>query len=188
MSEIELKLCPFCGGKNIKEFGTYERTIHCCDCGAEDGFVIGDQNGWEGNWNTRPIEDALQSRAEKAEAMVERLIEAGNALKQHAAKIKSGYVAHDCKLWTDIVDEWRESGNCSPLNELKVENYKLQKELSGKAEQFAKADVMINKLIDAGNDLYMAGLPDGCRIEDSPDGEWAAWDALVAEWEKEQEK
>lgn len=56
----------------------------------------------------------------------------------------------------------------------------LEDALRARAE---KAEAMIDKLIDAGNDLYMAGLPDGYRIEDAPAGEWAAWDELVAEWQ-----
>lgn len=113
MSEIELKPCPFCGGK-VRYAKNYRyrhiwHDIVCNYCGITNTYD--DERQSVRSWNTRPIEDALQSRAEKAEAMVEHLIEAGNALKQHAAKIKSGYVAHDCKLWTDIVEEWRKEAN-----------------------------------------------------------------------------
>lgn len=54
----------------------------------------------------------------------------------------------------------------------------IEDELRARAE---KAEAMIDKLIDAGNDLYMASLPDGCGIGDSPDGEWAAWDEAAGE-------
>lgn len=46
-----------------------------------------------------------------------------------------------------------------------------------------KAEAMVESLIEAGNTLYMAALPDGYRIGDSPtESEWADWDALVAEY------
>ena len=58
----ELKPCPFCGGNNL----TIERLMYvvfCNDCGAE---MSG--NAPLGNWNTRPIEDALNARIAELEA------------------------------------------------------------------------------------------------------------------------
>jgi len=49
MSE-ELKACPFCGSNNIRPAQVESGTM-CRNCGTES----------YGNWNTRPIEDALQS-------------------------------------------------------------------------------------------------------------------------------
>lgn len=54
--EIELKPCPFCGGKAFldSEFsGVY------CNCGAELTFLESDKEAAE-KWNRRPIEDALE--------------------------------------------------------------------------------------------------------------------------------
>jgi len=63
----ELKACPFCGSSNTtldyyeiscpQELGTI---VVCNDCGASAKSIV--------DWNTRPIEDALLARAEKAEA------------------------------------------------------------------------------------------------------------------------
>ena len=76
MSE-KLKQCPFCGGTKI----CTEKSInlnYCDNCSAESNVE---------HWNTRPIEDALQARAEKAEAMVERLIELGDDALESQLKI-----------------------------------------------------------------------------------------------------
>jgi len=57
MSE-ELKACPFCGGNDI----VYEEALsvtYCNDCGGEL------DEGFGSDWNTRPIEDALQAENER---------------------------------------------------------------------------------------------------------------------------
>ena len=70
MSEI-LKPCPFCGGEAfyIKIMGNYEKPheIYCSKCngaiteGRSEKQVVT-------NWNTRPIEDALNKRIAELEA------------------------------------------------------------------------------------------------------------------------
>lgn len=102
---VELKPCPFCGGE------AFEPTI---DGALPDWYVPltscmnndCEENAWMSidNWNTRPIEDALRARAERAENMVERLIEA-----------VGGYffgVEHPASIWrkkiSDLVAEWNE--------------------------------------------------------------------------------
>jgi len=65
-----LKPCPFCGGTKI----CTEKGInlnYCDNCSAESNVE---------RWNARPIEDALNKRIAELEALVERLIEAGNWL------------------------------------------------------------------------------------------------------------
>ena len=59
MSE-ELKPCPFCGSSKIKshDYGNVELLYRCEDCGGEH---------FHSNWNTRPIEDALQARIAELE-------------------------------------------------------------------------------------------------------------------------
>ena len=66
MSE-ELRPCPFCKSNNTtldyyeisgpQELGTI---VVCNDCGASAKSIV--------DWNTRPIEDALQSRIAELEA------------------------------------------------------------------------------------------------------------------------
>jgi transcription elongation factor Elf1 len=77
----ELKACPFCGSSNTtldyyeisgpQELGTI---VVCNDCGASAKSIV--------DWNTRPIEDALLKRAERAEQMVERLTNAGDKMAE----------------------------------------------------------------------------------------------------------
>ena len=63
----ELKACPFCGSSNTtldyyeiscpQELGTI---VVCNDCGASAKSIV--------DWNTRPIEDALNARISELEA------------------------------------------------------------------------------------------------------------------------
>lgn len=70
----ELKACEWCG-KPLGKFELHER-LHCVY--------------------------ALRERAEKAEAMVERMIEAGNELD-----IPPDDFSEEQKEWREIVAEWR---------------------------------------------------------------------------------
>ena len=66
----ELKMCPFCGSDNVKSEEPLD-VVYCLDCGAEMATDLGD-------WNTRPIEDALHARIAELEAELEHVIEVGN--------------------------------------------------------------------------------------------------------------
>ena len=65
----DLKPCPFCGGE--AELCYSEVDTFCRKCNVMQETEL---------WNTRPIEDALRLRIAELEALVERLIEAGNWL------------------------------------------------------------------------------------------------------------
>jgi hypothetical protein len=58
--------------------------------------------------NTRPIEDALQARAEKAEAMVEKLIEAGSMLIETFQDYPDFEEYPEVGKWDTLVAEWKE--------------------------------------------------------------------------------
>lgn len=90
----ELKPCPFCGGE--AELCYSEVDIFCRKCNVMQETEM---------WNTRPIEDALQARAEKAEEMVERLIEAGDDLAGFTMSA-TGDNGHSITLrkWHALVD------------------------------------------------------------------------------------
>ena len=64
----ELKRCPFCGGEAdyTQILGNYGR-VYCftCDGGIREGRS---KDGVIHNWNSRPIEDALNARIAKLEA------------------------------------------------------------------------------------------------------------------------
>ena len=74
----KLKACPFCGSEliNIERDGGF-LWMECTNChatgkvhlflsdtGNADNIVVND-------WNTRPLEDELRERAEKAEAIID---------------------------------------------------------------------------------------------------------------------
>jgi hypothetical protein len=68
MIDSEMGRCPFCGGSDLVDqnlgFGLW-KYVHCQSCGI-DGPANSD-------WNTRPIEDALRARLEKAEAALKEM-------------------------------------------------------------------------------------------------------------------
>jgi Lar family restriction alleviation protein len=74
MSEGELKPCPFCQGL---EFFCSQNTannfsIVCVTCGT-DGKAAKTKEKAIDAWNTRPLEDALQSQLKAAQEEIERL-------------------------------------------------------------------------------------------------------------------
>ncbi len=89
---VELKPCPFCGGKAEIEVDGMFRWVECKNehCGASGkvfSFLVDAGNANNivaNNWNIRPIEDALRDRAEKAErelADVQEISEGGEIQK-----------------------------------------------------------------------------------------------------------
>ena len=74
---IELKPCPFCGGKGeYQEDGSYA-WAECLTCGATGKTFLflpapndGGRKAVIKNWNTRPVEDALQARIAELEAQL----------------------------------------------------------------------------------------------------------------------
>ena len=129
--KLELTPCPFCGAKGFVLFSTYiniykEKMWHigCENCGLVFGGDHFKKNG-KIIWNTRPTEDALRIRAEKAEAdvsrledenyelsyahartfhaeqMIDRFVEAGNDLGTYQYDIEK------IGAWQDLVAEYR---------------------------------------------------------------------------------
>lgn len=117
MSEIELKPCPMCGGvAQVNTWTMHGITESRCFCPNSD-CPNSVRTVALATWNTRPIEDALQSRAERAEAMVERLMRmvedrfvlVGNSLDGHlqdcnCAVFLSSRMERDA--WSELRYEW----------------------------------------------------------------------------------
>ena len=126
----ELKPCPFCG--KMPEVYEFNRRKYY-GCGRDECYTAGfNGTVTKSIWNTRPIEDELhtriaeleaelgkdvdltivglrkellnaQSRIAELEALVDQLIEAGNAM----SNAQSMWVAEEDK-WDALVKDWKE--------------------------------------------------------------------------------
>jgi hypothetical protein len=104
----EPKPCPFCGSKAKKHkyhiLGELVKLIYC----PNENCHFHHRTASVADWNTRPIEDALLARAEQAEAMVERLIEAGNVLIETFQDYPDFEEYPEVGKWDTLVAEWKE--------------------------------------------------------------------------------
>jgi hypothetical protein len=116
-----LKPCPFCGSEDIRVHITHS---HCASCGAQTWehsrwdkgrketylSYTENENLVKSIWNARPIEDALRERAKRAEQMVERLIAAGEVMKQACGDQwgwEDMFTDSEFTDFDDIVTEWK---------------------------------------------------------------------------------
>ena len=102
----ELKACPFCGSSNTtldyyeiscpQELGTI---VVCNDCGASAKSID--------DWNTRPIEDALNTRIAELESVIDQLIEVGEKMFTAVIAAADPY-DEGMREWDKIVNGWKE--------------------------------------------------------------------------------
>ena len=102
----ELKACPFCGSSNTtldyyeiscpQELGTI---VVCNDCGASAKSIV--------DWNTRPIEDALNARIAELEAVIDQLIEVSEKMFTAVIAAADSY-DEGMREWDKIVNDWKE--------------------------------------------------------------------------------
>ena len=102
----ELKACPFCGSSNTtldyyeiscpQELGTI---VVCNDCGASAKSIV--------DWNTRPIEDALNARIAELEAVIDQLIEVSEKMFTAVIAAADSY-DEGMRVWDKIVNDWKE--------------------------------------------------------------------------------
>ena len=95
----ELKPCPFCGGK--AEEDTHIGGVICENYCTNPNTFDGGGGVWTADWNTRPIEDALNARIVELEVYIERLIRAGNALD-----VPPDDFSEEQKDWRETISEW----------------------------------------------------------------------------------
>ena len=106
MTEQVLRPCPFCGDDAILEpDGRFQCINNDCV------LYLQEFRDYERpSWNTRPIEDALQSRAERAEARVELMIKGityGKYIKHGTPDATVSLMNWYQKL-TALIAEWEE--------------------------------------------------------------------------------
>ena len=102
----ELKPCPFCGSKNTtldyfeiscsQELGTL---VFCGDCGSYSTSID--------RWNTRPIEDALRAQLAERDALIERLVDCGDALNEVIPDPEDNGIELSVVLWNALKTEYR---------------------------------------------------------------------------------
>ena len=102
MSE-ELKPCPFCGRTPNPDW-TDESYIECTNrkCSLY-GYGMS-----TGDWNTRPIENALNKRIAELEGLVQRLVEAGDRLSDSLCTYPEEEKTIEVCNWNAIVAEYEE--------------------------------------------------------------------------------
>jgi len=98
----ELKPCPFCGGTNI----CTEKGInlnYCDSCSAEANIE---------HWNTRPLEDALQSRIAELEWNNSELTDENAELTLRVTEMETelNLLKQERDFWNEVYRE-REDAN-----------------------------------------------------------------------------
>lgn len=94
MTEIELKNCPFCEAKLIKEaYGHRHGYNPLKSCPLSDIAWLVDSENFA-KWNTRPIEAQLQTRLTLAVEALEYILGATEAY-QHSGKIYGDKINYD---------------------------------------------------------------------------------------------
>lgn len=93
----ELKPCPFCGIENEARYVNGlngAKVFQCQWCGS--------QCNSQDDWNARPLEDALQERAKRAEAEVA-------ALKREIIDRTVSFMGHTPGYWMELEAHAREN-------------------------------------------------------------------------------
>lgn len=104
--KLKVRECTRCGAEMCLESLDAEFYL-CPECGTyfDDGY-FDSMEAAIAYWNKRPYIDSLIARAEKAEAMVERLIEAGHAMSNVAEWRYTNLT--ELMAWDNLVAEWKE--------------------------------------------------------------------------------
>ena len=82
---VELLPCPFCGEMpKVNDWSLHGITEQRCFCDNDKCPVYLSKTIAICDWNTRPIEDALNARIAELEGFNDQLIEAGNEMYEES--------------------------------------------------------------------------------------------------------
>lgn len=161
MTKQELRPCPFCEHEAIERFEAYRDVFRvlCPNCAA----VAKEQE-----WNTRPLEDALRERAEKAE--------------EKALKLEQEDAYREMELFSLLnlldVDKEHQSGLLDMWQTCRILAGKTIKELKANRKMIERMIERVDKVKNTlSNYFHLFHAPNvGSFLDD--------WNALVAEWKE----
>lgn len=101
----ELKPCPFCGNEPVVE----GNLVACnnLNCPTHDNYWTDPMIFTCDQWNTRPIEDALNKRIAELEAFIGKQIEAGEKMFTFVIDATDAY-DEGMRIWDALVNDWKE--------------------------------------------------------------------------------
>ena len=92
----ELKPCPFCGAMPMGEDDRY--MCSTLGCVMQEDTISAKE------WNTRPIEDALNKRIAELEEKLAELVEVGNKMRDLIEQDYDGYLDETIE-WRGVAEE-----------------------------------------------------------------------------------
>lgn len=101
----ELKPCPFCGNEPVVE----GNLVACnnLNCPTYDNYWTDPMIFTCDQWNTRPIEYALNARIAELEAVIDQLIEVSEKMFTAVIAAADSY-DEGMREWDKIVNDWKE--------------------------------------------------------------------------------
>jgi len=190
MSENKLRPCPFCGGKAITAtFLDYDDLDYMAfevnDSESIDGEVTCENerciNGWylsPKDWNTRPIEDALESRLAELEAEVTKGHELQDELTARIAELSPAVGLMTTLKPTMVMDAEH------PL-EMAIEV------VEHVNARIVELEALLGKLIEIGEwglmGMVIATSYSGGKIYELAKRHQDDWYSLVKDWKEREE-
>ena len=88
---IDLKPCPFCGGKARLKSSHGFNNVSCGNCGAEYPVSFDTRKEAAAAWNTRPVEDAQVSEIKRLREALEKIIDRAENEESKASNATYGF-------------------------------------------------------------------------------------------------
>ena len=103
----KLRPCPFCGSNaQVNTWTTHGITESRCFCSNSDCPNSVRTVALE-QWNTRPIEDALNKRIAEMEEFIDKLIEVSEKMFTAVIAAADSY-DEGMRIWDALVNDWKE--------------------------------------------------------------------------------